>query len=479
MNNLVWFRSDLRVDDNPAFSEAVRTSIDGTIAVFFICPNQWRSHDWGAAKVDFALRSLAALSAELQKHGVPLLIDTVPTFAEVPQRLLEIARHHDCDRVLFNLEYEVNERRRDERVTALLSTKSIETTTFEEQTVLPPGTIRTGKGSFFTVFSPFKRAWIRRLEESGIPDLPGPARPGANTSLAQPSEVPKNLEGFSSFKGADLWPAGEAEARRRLKQFTAEKAHEYADTRDLAAKDGTSALSPYLALGVLSIRRCLAAALAANEGHLQSGRTGGIDTWISQLIWRDFYRHVLVGYPRVSMNRAFRIDTERISWRDDPEAFDAWRQGRTGVPFVDAGMRQLLATGWMHNRLRMVTAMFLTKDLLLDWRLGEQHFMRHLVDADLANNNGGWQWSSSTGTDATPYFRIFNPWTQGRRFDPDGSYIRRWVPELADVPPRQLHDPKDSAATLRATFGYPKPIVDHSSARIRALEAFQEEKPPS
>jgi deoxyribodipyrimidine photo-lyase len=341
MTNLVWFRSDLRVDDNPALNEALRTSIDGTIALFFICPAQWRAHDWGAPKVDFVLRSVAALSTELAALGVALLIETVPTFDDVPDRLVEVAREHNCDRVLFNLEYEVNERRRDERVSALLSTNSIEMTTFEEQAVLPPGSVRTGKGGFFTVFSPFKRAWIRRLEESGIPNLPGPARPRANAPLAESSEVPESLEGFSSFKGADLWPAGETEARRRLEQFVTEKAREYADTRDLAAEDGTSALSPYLALGVLSIRRCLAAALAANKGHLQSGRTG-IDTWISQLIWRDFYRHVLAGYPRVSMNQAFKIETERISRGHRLDAQPA-AYGHSNVP--DQGSSPRLAPG--------------------------------------------------------------------------------------------------------------------------------------
>ena len=475
MKNLVWFRSDLRVDDNPALNEALSSSTNGALAVFFICPRQWKEHDWGAPKVDFVLRNLSVLSAELERLGVALLVESVPTFADVPQRLLEVVRRHDCDRVLFNLEYEVNERRRDELTLELLSRNSVQTGTFEDQTVLPPASVRTGKDGFFTVFSPFRRAWIRTLEEFGIPDLPNPVHPRYPELLTRPSEIPESVEGFDTFHGAELWPAGEAEARQRLEQFTLERARGYSDARDLAAESATSALSPYLALGVLSIRRSLAAALAANRGRLQGGNTG-VDTWISQLIWREFYRHVLVGYPRVSMNRAFKRDTEAISWRSDPHALDAWSRGLTGVPYVDAGLRQLLATGWMHNRLRMVTAMFLTKDLLLDWRLGERHFMRHLVDADLANNNGGWQWSASTGTDAAPYFRIFNPWTQGKRYDPDGAFIRRWVPELAEVPAAKLHSPKGLSPIERAALGYPEPIVDHASARIRALEIFQKRK---
>ena len=471
MRQLVWFRSDLRVDDNPALSHALRSSTEGVIGVFFCCPEQWRAHDWGAPKVDFVLRSVQELSGELSRLGVALLVETVPTFAEVPQRISDLVRQHECERVSFNLEYEVNERRRDAALTRLLQSHGVPVETFEDQTILPPASLQTGKGTFFTVFSPFRRAWMRRLEETGIPAHPASGS-HAGRLLATPSEVPDALDGFDSFDAGDLWPAGEREARERLDRFISERSTSYSLKRDLAAEDGTSTLSPYLALGVLSIRRCLAAALAANAGRLEGGDKG-VETWITELVWREFYRHVLVGFPRVSKNRAFKQETESIAWRYDEELLDAWRRGQTGFPFVDAGMRQLLATGWMHNRLRMVTATFLTKDLLLDWRLGEAHFMRHLVDADLANNNGGWQWSASTGTDAAPYFRIFNPWTQGKRYDAEGDYIRRWLPELADIPAARLHNPKGLSSVERAALGYPEPIVDHASARLRALEAFQ------
>ena len=198
----------------------------------------------------------------------------------------------------------------------------------------------------------------------------------------------------------------------------------------------------------------------------------GIDTWIKELAWREFYRHVLVGFPRVCKGQAFRVHTDALAWRDEPEDFAAWCSGRTGIPFVDAGLRQLLATGWMHNRLRMVTAMFLTKNLLIDWRLGETFFNQHLVDADFASNNGGWQWSASTGTDAAPYFRIFNPWLQGQRFDPAGEYIKQWVPELGGMPAKALHQP-EQLARHRESVGYPKPIVNLSASRARALAAFE------
>jgi len=313
---------------------------------------------------------------------------------------------------------------------------------------------------------------VRSLEESGIPELE--PLPGARRELpCQPSPVPTEIDGFAPAEGRfESWQAGEEAARRRLERFLEARAAQYLESRDVPSEEATSSVSQYLALGVISARTCLWAAAEANKGQLTGGKKGLVG-WIRQLVWREFYRHVLVGYPRVSMNRAFKAETERIAWRHDETAFHAWSEGRTGVPFIDAGMRQLRESGWMHNRLRMVTAMFLTKDLLIDWRWGERFFMQHLVDGDLANNNGGWQWAASTGTDAAPYFRIFNPWTQGRRYDPDGKFIRRWVPELAGIAPSALHDPKRLADALPAKPGYPRPLVNHASARVRALEAFQ------
>ncbi|HAL67580.1 MAG TPA: deoxyribodipyrimidine photo-lyase, partial [Pseudomonas sp.] len=227
-----------------------------------------------------------------------------------------------------------------------------------------------------------------------------------------------------------------------------------------------------LAAGVISPRQCLHAALAHNRGEFDSG-SSGVQTWINELLWREFYKHILTGYPQVSRHRAFRAHTEALPWRNAPKEFEAWQQGRTGFPIIDAAMRQMLATGWMHNRLRMLTAMFLSKNLLIDWRLGERHFMRHLIDGDLAANNGGWQWSASTGTDSVPYFRIFNPVSQSQRFDPKGRFIRQWVPELQDIDDKNIHDPGKCHGLIDANL-YPSPIVDLHSSRQRALQAFKE-----
>lgn len=335
-----------------------------------------------------------------------------------------------------------------------------------------PGEIRTkADGSFYTVYTPFKKAcWAHFNEHGGWEVLPEPA--SQKKSGVSDDTAPDAAEGFGA-SGVDpgLWPGGEAAAHERLTRFVGERIGAYKDARDFPDRDGTSAISPYLSLGVLSPRQCVVPALARNRGRIDGGNEG-IVTWIQELLWREFYRHVMVAFPRVCKHRAFRPGFERVAWRDDPAGLEAWKNGRTGYPIVDAAMRCLKRTGWMHNRLRMIVAMFLTKHLLIDWREGERHFMRHLVDGDLASNNGGWQWSASTGTDAQPYFRIFNPVSQSRKFDPDGSFIRRWLPELASLDDALIHEPWVSPLAA-SSIDYPGPIVDQSAGRKRALAAFE------
>jgi deoxyribodipyrimidine photo-lyase len=470
---LVWLRSDLRVTDNPALYYAREEADRGIIAVFLVSPGQWREHQYGGPKVDFVLRSLAALKEELKKRKISLIVKTADRFDDAPRTLLSIARDHDCDAVYFNEEYEVDSRRRDDAVQAAFEHGGRRSRSFHDQTGLPPASVRTSKGTFYTVFTQFRRAWIDQICRTGLPrPLPPPS---ALAEVVCPSSrIPSKVKGFAcSGEVADLWPAGEEQAAARLTHFLEHKVELYHDQRERPGSDGTSRLSPYFAAGVLSVRQCLEAAVGAAGGGLRDADSGPA-TWISELIWREFYRHVLVGFPRVGMGKAFLLVTERVAWRDDEEEFEAWCEGRTGVPIVDAGMRELAATGWMHNRVRMTVAMFLAKHLLIDWRRGEQYFLQHLVDADFASNNGGWQWAASTGVDAAPYFRIFNPYLQGSKFDREGEYIRRWIPEFADVPAEMLHDPALFTATERSTRGYPEPLVDHAEGRARAIAAFKE-----
>jgi len=477
MPSLVWFRSDLRAGDHPALHHAATRGDGGVIGVFTACPQQWLQHDWGFPRVDFVLRNLAALSRRLEQLNIPLRYAECPTFREVPGVLLTLARRHRCTDLFFNDEYEVNERRRDESVAACFAAAGLGVHRFAEQTIFPPGDIRTGQGGFFTVFTPYRRAWLRHLQEAGslTNALPAPRR--RPRLLCHPSRIPQTLRDFKPGAAqpatlASLWPAGETAAQKRLTAFVERRIAAYARSRDYPAIEGTSRLSPYLAAGVISVRSCLRAVQEAGDNEARS-RPSGPDTWFNELIWREFYRHVLVGFPRVSMGRAFRIETDRLEWSQDPARFAAWCEGRTGFPIVDAAMRQLTRTGWMHNRLRMIVAMFLTKDLLLDWRLGERFFMRHLIDGDLASNNGGWQWAASTGTDAAPYFRIFNPLSQSRRFDPDGEFIRQYLPELRGLDNRSVHDPSRLPSEQRAAVDYPDPICDHAASRVEIIRRFR------
>ncbi|WP_185267973.1 deoxyribodipyrimidine photo-lyase [Halopseudomonas xiamenensis] len=468
---LIWFRNDLRVHDNTALTAALEQG--PTLALFLLSPQQWQAHDEAPAKIDLRLRNLQALAGELQQLNVPLLIRTADSWAAAPAVLARLCHQYRITLVHANEEYGLDEAARDEAVARQVAEQGAGFRSHLDQLLLRPGSLLTRSGSYFKVFSQFRKACLQQLQLAPPSCLPAPAAQQATGIDADP--VPASVTGFATPDQAlrDLWPAGEQAARQRLQRFSDERLHGYAEQRDLPAEPGTSQLSPYLATGALSPRQCLHAALMSNQGELDSGNAG-VTSWIDELLWREFYKHILVGYPRVSRHRAFRPHTEAVPWRHAPDELAAWQQGRTGFPLIDAAMRQLLATGWMHNRLRMVVAMFLSKNLLIDWREGERYFMQHLIDGDLAANNGGWQWSASTGTDAVPWFRLFNPVTQSRRFDPSGHFIKRWLPELGELDRHDIHEPSPLSRML---CDYPAPIVDLAESRARALAAFRDLPP--
>jgi deoxyribodipyrimidine photo-lyase len=458
VTTLVWFRHDLRVADNPALAAACRRG--RVTACFLVCLEQWRSHDVGEVRLAYLRRSVIALGAELAARGVRFEVLGAPHFRDVPGALLKLAGTVGATRIAFNAEYPLNEAQRDLAVRSAAQGAGIEVEVHHGGVALAPGTVTTAAGNPYTVFTPFRRRWLEHAGATVTPVL-------APRAQGEPV-APVRLEPWTGVREsllADLWPAGERVAKRMLTRFIAHRARRYSEARDHPGGNGTSRLSPHLSVGSLSVNQCLAAARRANGGR-SSG--GPLDAWINELIWREFYRNVVAAFPHVCRGESFRRQFDALRWRIAPAELEAWQQGATGYPFVDAGMRQLRATGWMHNRLRMITASFLAKHLLIDWREGERHFMRHLVDGDFAANNGGWQWSASTGTDASPWFRIFNPTIQGRRFDPDGAYTRALVPELADVGVRDLFNPRRAEVP-----GYPAPIVDHDAARERALAAYR------
>ena len=471
-----WFRSDLRLSDNTSLHAAATAATRGVLCVFVLSPQEWKSHDISGAQIDLRLRCLASVAAGLQDRNIPLKILDCERADRVAEELLSLATRFEADAIYFNEEYEVDEQRRDARVQDVFVRAGRTVRKFTDQSLMDPRSIRTQAGGYFTVFTPFRKAWLRNFDELSaktdpVATLPPP--PAQVPLNIESDRVPVAIDGFDPHVArrelAVLWPADEVVTEGMLDTFIRRNGAGYGSTRNIPALESTSRLSAALAVGSISVRQCLRVARQANGDALDIGKPG-LSTWISELIWREFYIHVTTGFPRVCMGRAFKPATERIRWSDNAAHLEAWKAGRTGFPIVDAAMRQLQTTAWMHNRLRMVTAMFLTKDLFLDWRQGERFFMRHLIDGFFASNNGGWQWSASTGTDAAPYFRIFNPTSQSIACDPEGTFIRTMIPELATVPKEDIHDPPP---LLRARLGYPMPIVDHSVARDRVLAAFK------
>lgn len=461
MTQLVWFRNDLRCADNPALTAACGQG-EAVRACFVTSPGQWREHDWSPARVQLVVAHVNALGRELARLGIPLTVLAADRFDDSIDRLASFCADHGIRQLHCNEEYGVNERRRDKRLRTRLEQQGTGVSHYRDQTVAPAGSLLTGKGEPYSVFTPFARSWRRWIEDNQPRLHPVPSPVAA--PVAAPPELPP-LSGLGTAP-APLVATGEDAAHRQLVRFLEARVGDYKLHRDFPALDGTSQISPYLASGVLSGRQCLAAAQQARE----NGASGeGLETWLTEIAWRDFYIHILYHFPRISMHRPFKADTEALEWNPPGTAFDAWKTGNTGIPIVDAAMRQLSETGWMHNRLRMVTAMFLTKNLFIDWRLGEAWFMSRLADGFLASNNGGWQWSASTGTDAAPYFRVFNPVTQSQRFDPRGDFIRRHVPELASLDSKRIHQPWTGVIPR----GYPRPGVDLKASRREAISRFQ------
>lgn len=471
---LLWFRQDLRTHDQAALWHA--TQQGATVAVVVLSPEQWKIHHDAAIKIDFYLRQLRELKQDLNALNIPLLVLTCPTWSDIAQPLLQLTQQLNLTQLHYNFEFGVHEQQRDAAVKILFQQHQIAVHCHQDRSFFPAGSIRSQTGTPYQVFTPFKKncyaAFAHSLPQCyPIPDAQQPLDLTVNADL---DHIPHLHDfGYSDISPEQqtLWPVGEAAADTRLHQFITKHVKQYHVTRDFPAVTGTSQLSAYLNIGILSGRQCLNALFAPYQG--QWGTLGeGEMVWLDELLWREFYQQLLFDFPKLSMHRAFQPKTEHVAWRNAPEDLAAWQQGQTGIPIVDAGMRQLLQTGWMHNRVRMVVAMFLTKNLLIDWREGEKWFMQHLIDGDLSANNGGWQWSASTGTDAAPYFRVFNPVSQSQKFDADGDYIRHYVLELKGLDAKMIHEPYGKNPNLK--LDYPKPIVDLKSSRVRAIEAFKQ-----
>ena len=462
MKSICWFRNDLRVLDNPALYHCCQNS-EEVIAVFFVNRKQWLEHNDADIKVNFWLRNLEQLQQKLNELNVPLVVLEADTYNETVIVLRKFCLDQNIKNLYFNVEYPINELKRDREIFQSFKESGIGVFHYHDQVVHEPGSLKTKTGNNFSVYSPFKRKWFEELRDEQLQILDVPLKKKEMT--CEQTDLSKYLEEFS-HEYADQWPAGEEFIQNYISKFLSIKGASYKQERNFPAIDATAKLSPYINAGIVSSKWCLVKAKEYNDGLLDDGDKG-IVHWVSEILWREFYRHIIYNFPKVSKNLPFIDYTKNIPWNEDSTALQRWKDGKTGIPIVDAGIREMLATGWMHNRLRMIVAMFLSKNLLINWQEGEKFFMTKLIDGDIASNNGGWQWSASTGTDAAPYFRIMNPETQSIKFDPDGEYIKKWIPELRDCSATDVHMPANPIQ-----YGYPEPIVDLKESRKNAIDVF-------
>ena len=461
MANLFIFSNDLRLEDNAALYNASLNK-NGLEALFLFNKDKWQLHYESPLKIKFQLNNLEKIKEELNNLNINLRVLS-PKLDDENKLILEEALKINASKVFINSEYGFNEKQRDENLRKLLADNRIDLIEFDTS-IINPKKIVTGAGTYFKVFTPYSRSFREELNKEYLQCFPPPAK--QQTKIGDSDEIPNfELENTLKKNALKLYEPGEKAAIEILENFFENKISDYKVARDFPAQDSTSKLSVYLSSGIISAKKCVSKLLEISEDSPGTGEY----SWFNEIIWREFYKYIIFHYPRVSMRKSFNEKYDQVEWRDDEEDFVAWTKGETGFPIIDAAMKQLLNTGWMHNRLRMIVAMFLSKNLLIDWKRGEEFFMQNLIDGDHASNVGGWQWSASTGVDAAPYFRIFNPITQSEKFDKEGLFLKHYLPNLEGLSSKEIHNPD---IELRKELNYPMPITDLSSSRKRAIEVF-------
>jgi deoxyribodipyrimidine photo-lyase len=465
MTALVWLRSDLRAEWHSPLDYAIEHH-QQVFALFCLTPSQWQHYHYAPCKINLIIHRLKALKAELAERNVPLFIIDTDNFAQSPEQVVKFCQQHNISSVYFNAEYEWDERVRDKKTKKLCDDAGITLAKFHDTCIVRPEVIFSKQQSPYKMFTPYFNTWLAELNRVFPQRIEKSMAKTTDNKGKQPE-----LDTYIQSTSVSDWPASHDDMLKQLSLFVFEKAPDYGHARDIPSIEGTSQISHLLSIGGLSAKQC-AFALQQEYGEKLNEPKHGAHVWLKELAWRDFYRYVAFHFTHVNKNFPFQKQYHYFKWDTNKGHFEAWKSGETGYPIVDAAMRALKATGWMHNRLRMIVASFYCKHLFLPWRWAEDYFMSQLIDGDFASNNGGWQWSASVGTDAAPYFRIFNPTAQSERFDPEGKFIKQWVPELAKLNAKQIHQPSKFTDVLK--LGYYVPIVDHASSVNRTKQQFKQ-----
>ena len=467
MINIFWFRKDLRLEDNKALQYFISNLTNSKYSFIYI-KNPETLRYYGPKRISFLINSLSDLNINLNKYGFRLQIfegKSVDVFLELKKKYGQI-------NVYANGQVEPYSIKRDDKIRNIIEFNNGSFNLYSDTTIFDLNQIRKDDGNPYTIFTPFKNKFLKNIRTDNFEKY---SYKFSKLSRDNYMEISLNreysLEGKNTLHQSDnLFCGGRKEAKQLLSGFCKNKIQDYKKSRDFPFLDATSLLSPHIHFGTVNIRECFREVLKATSDLKNK--------WINELIWREFYYNISYNFPSV-INKSFKSKYDNLRWNYSEKLLSNWKNGLTGYPMVDAGMRQLNEKGWMHNRVRMITAMFLTKDLFIDWRLGEKYFAEHLIDKDFSSNNGGWQWCASTGCDAQPYFRIFNPEMQAKKFDPEGKYIRKYVPELRNLPVHMLHNTKNisRAEEIKYNFklgrDYPSPIVNHQKAKERTIFMFK------
>jgi len=470
---IIWFREDLRIADNPALQHAI-VNYDAIIPLFIL---DERVRRIGGASRWFLHHVLEELSLQLEeKYSIKLVIKQGKSEDIIDEMLLETG----VSGFFWNRIYEKQNVERDKKIKEILQGKEVNVKSFNGSLLVEPWQVETGSGEFYKVYTPFAKKAKAEVPVRSLVEVPESQNKSVNVKLDSLNLCDLNLLPSDPDWGSkmlDYWVFSEKEAEERLEEFISDRVQDYGRDRDRPDRDGTSSLSPYFHFGVISPQQAYHKAMSSKNHYNEQG----VEKFISEIYWREFSYNLMFHFPEIA-TKNFRPEFDNFPWIDIKEAVHKWQWGKTGYPIIDAGMRELYETGYMHNRVRMLVGSFLTKHLLTHWKHGEEWFWECLVDASPANNAASWQWVAGCGADAAPYFRIFNPISQGTKFDPHGDYVRRWVPELTDMPNEFIHKPWDApllilkAADVELGYNYPNPIVDHFKARKASLKAYEKIK---